>query len=392
MKNFQKLYISHRARSTPPSGIGEIFNRAIMLEDVVHLEVGEPDFDTPQHIKNAGCTAIQEGYTHYTHSRGDLELREAVVEYYRREYEVNISSEDVIISLGGIASLMLSLLAISDVEDEILIPDPGYPPYASLVRIIGAKPVRYPVYEKNGYLPRVEDLEKRIGEKTKAVIINTPNNPTGVSYPMELLVEIAWLVKNYDIFLLSDEVYERFTYDGIKHHTTLELPGMENNLIVINSFSKTYAMTGWRLGFLVSRNEDITQTLDGLQGYTLISPSSMAQRAGIAALLESQEATERMKEEYEERRNLLISLLEDIPDIDFVKPTGAFYLFLNISKYSMDSYSFADGLLRSKKVAVAPGATFGTHGEGHIRLSFTTSKERIKKGVERLKEYLLKMS
>ncbi len=386
-----KLTISRRARSTPPSGIGEIFNKALSFPDVIHLEVGEPDFDTPSNIKEAGCQAIREGDVHYTHSRGTLELRNAVVEYYKREYNVELEVSDVIISQGGIASLLLSILVLMDPEDELLVPDPGYPPYSSLASVLGIKVVRYPVREENGFVPRIEDIEERIGKRIKAILINTPNNPTGTTYPHEFLSSLAKVVRDYDIFLISDEVYERLTYDEVRHHTMLKFGDIEDRVIVINSFSKSYAMTGWRLGFLVTKNREITDMLDGVQGYTLISPSSISQRAGIAALLGPQEEVEKMRRIYEERRNLLVSLLEDVPYTSFVKPMGAFYLFLNVSHYSQDTFSLAEDLLIKKRVAVAPGATFGPSGEGYIRLSFTTKAEKIREGVERIKDYLISL-
>ncbi|MCA6214487.1 pyridoxal phosphate-dependent aminotransferase [Thermococcus bergensis] len=381
--------LSIRSKETPASGIRRIFNKAMFLKDVIHLEIGEPDFDTPQHIKEAGCKAIINGYTHYTHNAGNPDLREAIANYYRSTQNINdLSWENVLVSVGGTGALLLSLLAVVDIGDEVLIPNPGYPPYTSMVKMIGAVPKYYPLREENSFIPNIEEIGALISEKTKAIIINTPNNPTGAVYPLKVLNQIAKLARDYDLVVISDEVYGGIIFDGLRHQSMLQSKDASDRVIVIGSFSKTYAMTGWRVGFAISKNTEVIESMMELQEHVAICAPAMAQKAAFVALTTSQREAQKMVDQYERRRDLLSSLLEDIPNISFTKPQGAFYLFLNISGYSQDSYNFAEELLMKKRVAVAPGATFGSLGEGYIRVSFANSEENIKEGVRRLKEFL----
>lgn len=387
MTNLNSFVVSKRSKETPPSGIRKIFNKAMFLEDVIHLEIGEPDFDTPQHIKEAGCKAILNKYTHYTHNAGLLELREAIADYYRSTQNVDVSLENTLVSIGGTGALLLSLLAVVDIGDEVLLPNPGYPPYTSMLKMIGAIPKYYSLKENESFLPNIEEIESIITNNTKAIIINTPNNPTGIVYPPNILRRISELAKDHGLVVISDEVYERLIFDNLNHYSILKF-SEEGNVIVIGSFSKSYAMTGWRVGFAVSNNVEIIKSMTELQEHVAICAPAMAQKAAFVALTESQEEAENMVKQYEKRRNLVVSLLNELPNVSFVKPQGAFYLFLNISHYSKDSYRFAEELLLKKKVAVAPGATFGSLGEGYVRISFANSEENIQKGIKQVKEFL----
>jgi len=381
-------YISKRALTTPASGIRRIFNKAVGLKDVIHLEIGEPDFDTPRIIKEAAWRALQEGYTHYTHNAGLIELRQAIADYYKSTWGVDVSPEEVIVTIGGTGALFLSLLATVDAGDEVLVPDPGYPPYTSMVKMIGATPVYYSLKEDNGFLPDVNEIESKISEKTKVILVNTPNNPTGVVYPKNVLKSLAKLASDYDLVIISDEVYERITFDGVKHCSMLEFENVADKTVVVNSFSKTFAMTGWRLGFAVSKNVEIIKNMTKLQESIAACAPAMAQKAAIIALKRGQAFVEEMVQEFQRRRDLLVKLLSELENISFVKPQGTFYLLLNISSYTKDSYSFAEKLLTIKKVGVAPGRAFGQNSEGYIRISFANSEENITEGIRRIKEFL----
>jgi len=381
-------YVSIRALMTPASGIRKIFNKAVGLKDVIHLEIGEPDFDTPKIIKEEAWRALQEGYTHYTHNAGLIELRQAIADYYKSMWGVDVSPEEVIVTIGGTGALFLSLLATVDVGDEVLVPDPGYPPYTSMIKMIGATPVYYSLKEDNGFLPNVNEIESKISEKTKAILVNTPNNPTGVVYPKNVLKSLAKLASDYDLAIISDEVYERITFDGVKHCSMLKFENVTDKTVVVNSFSKTFAMTGWRLGFAVSKNAELIKNMTKLQESVAACAPAMAQRAAIVALTHGQAFVEEMVQEFQKRRDLLVKLLSELENTSFVKPQGTFYLLLNISSYTKDSYSFAEKLLTLKKVGVAPGRAFGQNSEGYIRISFANSEENITEGIRRIKGFL----
>ena len=380
--------ISNRALGTPASGIRKIFNKVAGMRDIVHLEIGEPDFDTPQPIKDAANRALIDGYTHYTHNAGLIELRATIADYYRDFWGIDIEAENTIVTTGGTGGLFLALLTTVDVNDEVLIPNPGYPPYTSMVKMIGARPSYYILKEENGFMPDLDEINEKIMDKTKAIIVNTPNNPSGAVYPKEVLKGIVEIAEDNNLVVISDEVYERITYDGVRHYSMLNFDEISDRVIVVNSFSKTFAMTGWRVGFAISRNTDIIRNMTKLQESVAACAPAMAQKAAIVALKECQEHVNSMVNAFERRRDLLVRLLRDINDVSFVVPKGTFYLMLNISRYIRDSYEFAEKFLSEKKVAVAPGKAFGDNAEGYIRISFANSEENIKTGIERLKEFL----
>lgn len=384
-----KQYISKRILETPHSGIRKIFNKAIGLEDVIHLEIGEPYFDTPEKIKKEAYRALKEGYTHYTHNAGLLELREAIAEYYAAKNSVKLSPEEnVVVTIGGTGALFLSLLTIIDSKDEVLIPDPGYPPYTSMIKMIGGTPVYYSLKESDNFYPDPNEIEGKISEKTKAIILNNPHNPTGVVYPKSVLENISKIARDYNLVIISDEVYENITFDGVGHYTMLKFKNIAENVIVINSFSKTFAMTGWRIGFAVSRNSEIIDSITKLQEGVAACAPTMLQKAAVIALKECQSFINQMLQELKDRRDVLIEQLSEFENVSFVIPQGTFYLFLNISQYASESYSFAEELLVTKRVGVAPGRAFGEKGEGYIRIAFANSKENIIEGLNRLRRFL----
>ncbi len=381
--------ISKRSLETPASGIRKIFNKAVGLEGVIHLEIGEPDFDTPALIKKEVCKALEMGYTHYTHNAGLIELRRSIASYYERQRNIALlPEENVIVTVGGTGALFLSLLAVMDPGDEVLIPDPGYPPYVSMIKMLGGVPRFYTLKESERFIPNLEEIESKINDRTKVLIINNPHNPTGVVYSGKIIGRIVDLCREKKIVLISDEVYERMVYDNLRHYSALEFEDGTGNVVVINSFSKTYAMTGWRIGFAVAMNKELIETMTKLQESVVACAPSMLQMAAITALENCESCMEEMRRKCEERRNVMVREVSKIKNTSFVKPQGALYLLLNVSEYTKDSYEFAEKLLLERKVGVAPGRAFGVNGEGYIRLSFANSVENIIKGVRILKEYL----
>jgi aspartate/methionine/tyrosine aminotransferase len=383
------MRISRRALDTPASGIRKIFNKTVGLKDCIHLEIGEPDFPTPSIIKEEAQKALREGYTHYTHNAGLIELRQAIADYYKSTQSVEISPEEVIVTVGGTEALFLSILTTTDIRDEILIPDPGYPPYLSMVRMAGAVPTFYNLEEEKSFLPNINEIESKVSERTKAIVINTPNNPTGAVYPKYALKDLAKLASDHGLVLISDEVYDRIIFDEVEHYSMLRFDDPADGTIVVNSFSKTFAMTGWRIGFALCKDVELIRNMVKLQESVVACAPAMVQRAAIVPLLHVQEIIEDMVKEYCDRRDLLVKLLSDIEDVSFALPRGTFYLLLNVSKYAKDSYDFAERLLTAKRVGVAPGRAFGEQGEGYIRISFANSKENIAEGIERLKDFLV---
>jgi aspartate/methionine/tyrosine aminotransferase len=371
----------------------EVLAKAKELErqgkKIIHFEIGEPDFNTPENVKKAGVNAINENYTHYSPTQGILGLRETVANYISKTREIKVSPDEVMITPGGKDVIFSTALAILNEGDEAIYPNPGYPIYESAIRLAGAKPVPMPLLEENDFAFDREQFKKLVTPKTKLIIINSPGNPTGgILSPqdLEIIAEVA--IKN-DIVVLSDEIYSRILYDG-EFHSLASLPEMKERTVILDGFSKTYAMTGWRLGYAVANNEII----DGLKKIAVNSFSCVAafvQLAGIEALNGPQDEPERMRKEYETRRNLIVSGLNEIPGISVKVPKGAFYVFPNIKKTGNKSKEVAEYLLNEAGVATLSGTSFGEYGEGYIRFSYATSQENIKLGLEKVKEAFPKL-
>lgn len=385
-----RTIISDWVANIPQSGIRVVYHEALKYTDVIHLEIGDPDFNTPKHIIDAAYKALNEGYTHYTHNAGLLELRQAITDYYRSMYGVNFDPErNVMITLGSTEALFLTLLALLNPGDEVLIPDPGYPSYIPMVKAARGDAKRYRLYEHEGFIINVDEVISKMSKKTKVIIINNPHNPTGSLTPLNRLKELTKVALDNNVVIVSDEVYERIVFDGIKFHSLCELS--YDNIVVVNSLSKTYAMTGWRIGFVLSKNEELIRTLVRLQeGVAACAPAAF-QRAAIDALKGPQDVVEYMVKEYQRRRDAVLSILSNVEGITFVKPQATFYLFLNVSRYVRDSMKFAIKLLREEHVAVAPGIAFGPSGEGYIRISFATSLDKLIKGVNKIVNYLRRL-
>jgi aspartate/methionine/tyrosine aminotransferase len=375
--------IARRAEEIAPFIVMEVLERAREMErqgiDVVHLEVGEPDFDIPASVKAAVCAALDEGQTHYTHSQGDIALRETICEHYLNSYGVSITPDQVVVTSGTSPAMMLVFSALLEPGDEVIISDPGYACYPNFISFLGGVPVRIPVYEKDGFQYSPDAIEERIATNTRALIINSPSNPTGNMLSDSAMRSIARLSP----YIVSDEIYHGLVYEG-KEHSILEYT---DHAFVLNGFSKLYAMTGLRLGYLIAPKKFI-RPIQKMQQNFFICASSLAQRAGIAALRESAEDVARMKRIYNERRKYMIKRLKDLGLGITVEPTGAFYVFANAKHASCDSYRLCFDILEKAHVGVTPGVDFGPNGEGYLRFSYANSLENIEKGMERLEKYL----
>lgn len=375
--------ISEKAKNITPFIVMEVLERASVLEkegkNIIHLEVGEPDFDVPSCVLRASETAMKQGRTHYTHSLGDPELRQEICNNYLKNYGVHISPEQVIVTSGTSPAILMILFALCDPDDEIILSDPGYACYPNFISLSGAKIVKVPVYEEDGFQYRPENICSAITERTKAIMINSPMNPTGNLLSPETLKSIA----GFSPYIISDEIYHGLVYED-QAHSILEFT---NRAFVLNGFSKLYAMTGLRLGYVIVP-EEFVRPIQKLQQNLYICASSVAQRAGIAALREADADVEHMKNIYNERRKFMISRLRELGFRITVEPTGAFYIFVDARHLSTDSYKLAFDILEKAHVGVTPGIDFGEFGEGYLRFSYANSLENIIEGLNRLEKYI----
>ncbi len=366
----------------------DVLERAHEMErqgvHVVHLEVGEPDFDAPRCIKDAACKALENGHTHYTHSLGMIELREAISEHYSKTYGVSVDPGQIVISSGTSPAMFVMFSALLEEGDQVIVSDPHYACYPNFIRFVQGHPVFVTVYEEDGFQYRPEAIEKKITPKTKGIFINSPSNPTGNLLSKERMAAIAELTLKPDSpYIISDEIYHGLVYEG-KEHSILEFT---KRAFVFNGFSKLYAMTGLRLGYMIAPKNFI-RPIQKIQQNFFISANAMVQVAGIAALKEAGEDISRMKRIYNERRKYMIRRLKDMGLGITVEPTGAFYVFANAKHISGDSYKLAFDILEKAHVGVTPGIDFGKNGEGYLRFSYATSMENITEGLNRLENYL----
>lgn len=383
--------ISNRTKEMTPFIVMDVLERAHEMErqgvHVIHLEVGEPDFDTPQCIKDAACRALDNGHTHYTHSLGMIELREAISEHYLKTYGVSVDPDQIVISSGTSPAMFVMFSALLEKGDQVIVSDPHYACYPNFIKFVQGEPVFIPVYEENGFQYRPEAIEKKITRKTKGIFINSPSNPTGNLLSKERMEVIAALsLKPDSPYIISDEIYHGLVYEG-KEHSILEFT---EKAFVFNGFSKLYAMTGLRLGYMIAPKHFI-RPIQKLQQNFFISANAMVQVAGIAAFKEAEEDILRMKRIYNERRQFMIRRLKDMGLGITVEPTGAFYVFANAKHISGDSYKLAFDILEKAHVGVAPGIDFGKNGEGYLRFSYATSMENIAQGMDRLEDYFTKI-
>ncbi|HYR22960.1 MAG TPA: pyridoxal phosphate-dependent aminotransferase [Chthoniobacterales bacterium] len=383
------MEISERAAQLTPSLTLSIDSKAKAMKaegiDVCGFGAGEPDFDTPEHIKAAAIEALQAGFTKYTPSAGIPELRQAIAEKFAADNGLTYRAGQVIVSNGAKHSCYNAILATCQPGDEVIIPAPYWVSYPDMVRLVGAEPVIVPTMERNNWKMRTEDFANAMTPRTKMLIMNSPCNPTGSVYTREELEAIVEVASGEDIYILSDEIYEKLVYDDAKHVSIASLSKEAYDLtITVNGFSKSYAMTGWRLGYLAAP-EAVAKAVDSIQSHTTANPSSFSQRGALAALKGDQQPVADMREEFDMRRNYMIDRLSKIPNVTAVKPQGAFYVLVNVSQLGLTSQNFADRLLSKANVAVVPGAAFGD--DRTIRLSYATSIDIIKKGLDRFQDF-----
>jgi aspartate/methionine/tyrosine aminotransferase len=368
----------------------EVLARAKALEaqgrDMVHLEIGEPDFDTPDNIKEAAVRALKAGFTHYGPSAGLPEAREAFAAYIAKNRGISVDPQQVVITPGAKPIIFFTALALLDAGDEVIYPNPGFPIYESMTDYVGAKRVPLPLLEKNNFAFDPEQLESLITKKTRLVVINSPHNPTGGVLPRATIARLCELAVEHDFYVLSDEIYSRIIYDGT-HATPYSFPGMPERTVILDGHSKTYAMTGWRLGFGVMPKEMAVKVAK-LQTNSNSCTCSFTQRAGIEALQGPQESVDAMLKEFRARRDLIVEGLNRIGGFRCHRPSGAFYVFPNITGTGKSSKEMENHLMEHAGVAVLAGTAFGAYGEGYIRLSYANSQANIRKAIDRIGESL----
>lgn len=386
MKTESAIKFAERMNHLGTETAFEVNLRARALEakghDIVHLEIGEPDFDTPRNIKEAARTAIEGGYTHYGPSAGLPEARAAIAEYVAQTRNVTVDPSQVVITPGAKPIIFFTALALLDPGDEVIYPDPGFPIYESMVEYTGAKRVPLPLSEKNAFAFDPDQLESLITKRTRLVITNSPHNPTGSVLPRETIARLSELAVKHDFFVLSDEIYSRMIYEG-ENVTPYAYPGMPERTIILDGFSKTYAMTGWRLGYGVMPAAMATRVAK-LQTNSNSCTCSFTQIAGIEALRGPQNDVDAMVKEFHTRRDLIVDGLNQIPGFRCHRPAGAFYVFPNITETGKSSKEMETYLMEKAGVAVLAGTSFGPRGEGFVRLSYANSQANLKKAIDRI--------
>jgi len=380
------LSVSRRVQSIEPSPIRRIIDLAETRPDIIGLHAGEPDFPTPKHIVEAGSRALDEGYTHYTHGAGILQLREAISRKLLEENGIEANPKtEITVTAGGFAAIFATIQATINPGDEVMIFQPSWPSYAGFVRLADGVPVPVPLQGPDFELTR-EDLKACITEKTRMILVNSPNNPTGAVYSQRSLFELAKLAKEQGLLILTDEVYEKIVFDGNKHFSIASRSEFKDSTITVNSFSKTYAMTGWRIGYVVA-NEAVTNGIRKMHGYMASCAPASAQKAALEALSGPQDCIDEMIDEYQRRRDLMVKGLNDIDGFQCKPPKGTFYAFPSINKLGLPSARIAEELLEQARLAGIPGSAFGEAGEGYLRLSFATSQRNIQEALARIKNW-----
>jgi len=349
---------------------------------IIHFEIGEPDFTTPQNISDAAYKAMKDGFTHYVPSQGIPELREAVAEHESKFKGIDVTPDKVVVTSGAKAMILYAIFTVIRPGEEVLYPDPGYLSYRALIELPGGKPVPYTLVEEEGFRIDLDELERKITSRTRAVIINTPHNPTGVIHSQKELEGVAQLAEKYNLYVISDEVYSRIIYQG-EHHSIASIPGMQKRTILVDGFSKTYAMTGWRLGYGIVPESFVKPIVSLIQN-SVSCATSFVQMAGVEALRGPQDSVNEMVETFKKRRETILKELNEIPEVKVFAPMGAFYVFPKVD-LPKPCEEIATWLLDEYGVSLLPGEAFGETGRGHLRLSYATSTKDIKEGMERIK-------
>jgi aminotransferase len=387
----KRLQVPERLKKIGPSDIRRFFALAQSIPSIISLGIGEPDFAPPPHVLEAAKQALSEGRTHYTPSMGISELREALAKKAKNEYGLSYNPEnEVLVTNGGTEAIFLALLAIINPLDEVLVPDPGFVCYEPDVLMADGVPVSVPLFEKDGFKYDAHVVMSRITDKSCVMIVNSPSNPVGQVLSYEEAASIAKIAVERDLIVICDEVYEKIIYDGVKHYSLATFPGMKERTVVVNSFSKTYAMTGFRIGYAFGPKEIITQMVLALQ-YAVACVNEPAQYAALAALEGPQDSVSNMIMEFDRRRRLIYSGLAEIKGFRCILPKGAFYMFPNIQDFGKSSTEFVEYLLSEGKVVAVPGSAFGKHGEGYIRFSYATSYNRIEEALNRIERAVKKI-
>lgn len=365
--------------------VEEVTRRERLGEKIIHLEIGRPDFDTPSHIKDAAIKAISDGKVHYTSNYGILELRNAISEKFKTDNGLEYDPlNEIIVTIGATEGIFLSMMAVLNPGDEVIIPDPSFPCYAQCANMIEAKPVMLPLKQENDFEPQVDELKAKINSKTKMIVLNTPHNPTGAVYSEKTINQIAKLADENDLFVLADEIYEKNIYDGFQHFSIAAVPGMRNRTITLNGFSKSHCMTGWRLGYLAS-DKKVIDGLIRIHQYSTVCATSFAQHGAVAALTQSQESVWKMGQEFSRRRTMVVDRLQNMESLSVFKPKGAFYIFINIEKLGISSHKLGTYLLDEACIAVVPW------GDRHIRISYANSYENLEKAMDNMEAAFKKL-
>ena len=381
--------LSNKVLSIKPSGIRKFFDLVSEMKDVISLGVGEPDFDTPWHIRDEGIYAFEKGKTFYTSNSGLKDLRVEISNYIKRTQGIEYSfNDEIIVTVGGSEAIDIGIRALVNDGDEVIIPQPAYVSYEPCALLANAKPVIINLKAENNFGLTADELKSAITPKTKLLILPYPNNPTGAIMEKDDLEQIAKIIIENDIYVMSDEIYSELTYKG-KHISIATLPGMKERTILINGFSKSYAMTGWRLGYACAPKEIIKQ-MTKIHQFAIMCAPTISQYAAVEALKNGDKDVEEMRQSYNQRRRFLLNAFKEM-NIPCFEPFGAFYVFPNIQEFGMTSEEFATRLLKEEKVALIPGTAFGESGEGHLRISYAYSLDNLKKAMQRLKSFVDKL-
>jgi aspartate aminotransferase len=382
---------AQRTGHLKPEGAYQVLAKANQLEaagkEIIHFEIGQPDFDTFPNVSMAGIRAITEGRTRYTSPSGMPSLQKVIADDCGRRRGIHIDPEEVVVGPGAKPALFFPTLALVEPGDEVIYPDPGFPTYEAMIRVAGGIPVAVPLLEENSFSFDLTAFDRLVSKRTKLVIINSPSNPTGGVMPLADLEHIAQKAIEYDFWIMSDEIYARIAYDGLAVPSITSIPGMQARTIIVDGFSKTYAMTGWRLGYGIMPRE-LANRVSLLLTHSIGSTAQFTQYAGVEAVLGQQEQVDAIVAEYQRRRDLIVDGLNAIPGIHCQKPEGAFYVFPNIKATGMKSGELADLILEKGGVALLPGSSFGAYGEGYLRLSYANTIKNIERGLERIQSVL----
>ena len=386
-----KIKPTERFKNVKPSGIRRFFSLAQKTPESINLSVGEPDFTPPEHALEGGLQAAKEGKTHYAPTNGIQELREALAQKAYREYGLSYDPDsEILITVGGTEAVFLALFSLVNPGEEVLISDPGFVCYEPGVFLAGGVPVRFPLFEKNEFRPSVDDVMSLITEKSRVMILNFPNNPTGAVLSYDEMASLAKIAVERDMIVISDEVYEKIVYDGVKHYCLATFPGMRERTLVVNSFSKTYAMTGLRVGYVYGPKELISSLWLAHQ-YAVACVDTLAQRIALAALKGPQDFVENMVQEFDRRRRLVYKRLNEIEGFRCLLPKGAFYVFPSIKDFGMSSEHFVEFLAKEAKVITVPGSAFGNYGEGYIRISYAAAYKKLEEALNRIEKAVKKL-